>query len=217
MTRRLRFAATSRAARVTLDALLGSARFEAEGDENYRRFQRAGHAVIFVLWHGRLLPLSFRHRRQDLVTLVSRSADGEYIARIVEQWGYSTVRGSTSTGGSAALRELVRHARAGRSLAITPDGPRGPRNRMKPGALLVAQLTGAAVVPVSAGTDRAWWFERWDRFLVPKPFARIRVAYGPPFFVPREENEAGLARMSEQVENALNALTRRVDGEKLEG
>lgn len=213
MKRRLRNAAGSRVVHTALDTLLGSVRFEAEGVEHYRSYQRAGRGVIFVLWHGRLLPLSFRHRGEGVVTLISQSRDGEVIARVVEHWGYTTVRGSTSARGAAALRDLVRYARAGRSLAITPDGPRGPRNTMKPGALLVAQLTGAPVVTAAAGTDRAWWFEQWDRFIVPKPFARVRVAYGPPLFVPRDTDEAGLARLCKQVEDALNALVRKVDGD----
>lgn len=215
MRHRFRQAAATRVARTALDALLGSVRFEVEGDEHYRPYQRAGRAVIFVLWHGRLLPLSFRHRGEGLVTLISRSRDGEIIAQVVEQWGYTAVRGSTSSRGTAALRELVRHARAGRSIAITPDGPRGPRNTMKPGALRVAQLTGAPVVAAAAGTERAWWFEQWDRFIVPKPFARVRLAYSPPMFVPRDTDEAGLAELCRQAEDALNALVRKVDGEAL--
>lgn len=89
--KRLRNTAGSRVVRTALDTLLGSVRFEAEGDEHYRLYQRAGRAVIFVLWHGRLLPLSFRHRGEGVVTLISQSRDGEIIARVVEHWGYTTV------------------------------------------------------------------------------------------------------------------------------
>jgi lysophospholipid acyltransferase (LPLAT)-like uncharacterized protein len=212
MTNGVRYAVGSRIARGLLDALLGTVRFDVEGEEHYLQYRSIGRAVIFVLWHGRLLPLTYRHRQQGIVALISRSADGEYIARIVEQWGYLTARGSSSRGGSSALRELVRHMRAGRSLAFTPDGPRGPRQKMKPGALLAAQLTGAPLLPLAAGTDRAWWFEGWDRFLVPKPAARVRVAYAPPVFVPRDADPHAVERIGEQVEATLNALTLRVDG-----
>jgi lysophospholipid acyltransferase (LPLAT)-like uncharacterized protein len=211
MSRELKYAVAARIARGLLDAVLGTARFEVEGQEYHLEPRKAGRPVVFVLWHGRLLPLTWYHRRQNLVTLISRSADGEYIARIVEQWGYTTVRGSSSRGGGQALREMVRYGRSGRSLAITPDGPRGPRQKVKPGALLASQLTGAPLIPVAASTERAWWFEGWDRFLVPKPFATIRVAYGPPIFVPRDADPGVLERAGSAVEDALNALLRRVD------
>jgi lysophospholipid acyltransferase (LPLAT)-like uncharacterized protein len=203
----------SRLTRGALDATLATARFQVEDGEHSEQFRRAGRPVVYVLWHGRLLPCTWLHREQGVATIISRSADGEIIARIVEQWGYVTVRGSSSRGGGSALRQLVRHVRAGRCLGITPDGPRGPRQRMKPGALLAAQLTGAPLIPMAAGTQRAWWFEGWDRFLVPKPFANIRVAYGPPIFVPRDADEATLGRIGEELERALNALIRRVDGD----
>lgn len=106
-----------------LGALLRSVRFSTEGTVHYQREWNAKRAVLFTLWHGRLLPLSYYHRSWNLVTLVSASSDGEYIARIVEQWGYDVVRGSSSRGGGPAFRELVRHIRAGRSIAVTPDGP----------------------------------------------------------------------------------------------
>jgi lysophospholipid acyltransferase (LPLAT)-like uncharacterized protein len=203
----------SRLTRGALDATLATARFQVEDGEHSEQFRRLGRPVVYVLWHGRLLPCTWLHREQGVATIISRSADGEIIARIVEQWGYVTVRGSSSRGGGAALRQLVRHVREGRCLGITPDGPRGPRQRMKPGALLAAQLTGAPLIPMAAGTRSAWWFEGWDRFLVPKPFANIRVAYGQPVFVPRDADEGTLRRIGEELECALNALILRVDGD----
>ncbi|MGH7474730.1 MAG: lysophospholipid acyltransferase family protein [Longimicrobiales bacterium] len=194
-----------------LDALLATARFEVSGADAYRRYWTRGSPVIFVLWHGRLLPLTYLHRHQGIGTLISRSEDGEYIARIVERWGYTTARGSSTRGGAAALRELVRCARAGRSLAFTPDGPRGPRERVKPGVLTAAQLAGIPLVPIAGGTDRAWWFEGWDRFLVPKPFARIRVAYGEPLEVPRAADAPQLTALATELERRLQELMQQVD------
>jgi lysophospholipid acyltransferase (LPLAT)-like uncharacterized protein len=194
-----------------LGTSLATTRVERIDAEACDALRAAGRSLIFVLWHGRLLPLSYHHRHWNLVTLISASSDGEYIARVVQRWGYDVVRGSSSRGGSEALRQLVRHCRAGRSLAITPDGPRGPRQTMKPGPLLVAQLTGAPLLPIAAGTERAWWFEGWDRFLVPQPFARIRVVYGEPVFVPRAANEDALAEIAADVEERINRVTERAD------
>lgn len=143
--------------------------------------------------------------------LISRSNDGEYLAEMLRRWGFVPVRGSSSRGGSAALRELIGYARAGRSIAITPDGPRGPRQRLKPGVLVAAQLTGLPLVPVAAGASRGWWLGGWDRFLIPRPFARIRVAYGAPVEIPRELTPGAQADYMNRVEAELNRLTRWVD------
>lgn len=213
MKRGARYWLGARAARIALDALYGTVRFEVQGLDRSPAVPAGERPVIYVLWHGRLLPLAYLHRRQGIVTLISRSADGEYIARIVESWGYVAVRGSSSRRASAALRELVRYARAGRTLALTPDGPRGPRQELKAGALVAAQLSGLPLVPLAAGTDRAWWIEGWDRFLVPKPFARIRVIYGEPQPVARDADAAELERQRGRLEDELNRLTREVDGD----
>lgn len=196
-----------------LNRLLGSSRFDLHGTEHLERLRGEGRGCIYVLWHGRLLPLGYLHRGQGVVGLISRSEDGEHLARALGRWGFVAVRGSSSRGGSAALREVVRHAQAGRSVAITPDGPRGPRQKMKPGVIVAAQLTGLPIVPVAAGANRGWWFGGWDRFLVPKPFTRIRVVYGEPVEVPRELGEGAERQYMERLEGELNRLTRWVDGD----
>ncbi|HEX8451484.1 MAG TPA: lysophospholipid acyltransferase family protein [Longimicrobium sp.] len=194
-----------------LDALMRTTSVRTEGEENFRQFWREKRPVVFTLWHGRLLPCTYHHRHQDVVTLVSHHRDGEYITRLVQKWGYTAVRGSSSRGGLDALRELVRHLRGGRSLAITPDGPRGPREKLKPGPLLAAQLTGAPIIPVASGASRASYFGGWDRFLIPHPFARLQIAYGEPVYVPRRADEAELQAVADEVEGRLGGLMRRVD------
>lgn len=211
MTVPLRYRAAAAVGGRLLDVLFATSSFRETGAEHYRQHVDRGRSVIFVLWHGRLLPLAYHHRGQGLVTLVSRSADGEYIAGVLRHWGYGTVRGSSSRGGGPALRALVRDVRDGRSICITADGPRGPRERIKPGALLAAQLTGRPLIPAAAGTPRAWWFEGWDRFLVPKPFAPIRVAYGEPQYVDRNGGAAALGQAAAALEIAMAALMREVD------
>lgn len=193
-----------------LDALMASCRYHTEGEENFRPFWRGGKPVVFTLWHGRLLPCTYHHRHQGVVTLVSLHRDGEYITRAVRRWGYTAVRGSSSRGGLEALRELIRHVKKGRSLAITPDGPRGPREKMKPGPVIIAQRTGAPIIPVVSGASRARYFGGWDRFLIPMPFARLQIAYGEPVFVPRDADEQQLQAISDDVERRLGVLMRRV-------
>jgi lysophospholipid acyltransferase (LPLAT)-like uncharacterized protein len=194
-----------------LGALMRTARFSLTGEEVCAAVHDAGKPIIFALWHGRLLPLTWYHRHRGVATLISASRDGEYIARVVQRWGYTVVRGSSSRGGGKALREMVKLARSGQDLALTPDGPRGPREEVKPGVILAAQLSGGTLLPVSAGSDRAWWFEGWDRFLVPRPFARIRIAYGTPVHVPRSAPPEEVERIRLGVERELKQLTAEVD------
>jgi lysophospholipid acyltransferase (LPLAT)-like uncharacterized protein len=209
----LRQRVVSAAGERLLDLVLRTARYDLEGGEHVLAPDGQRRQVVYAFWHGRILPLSYFHRGLAVTAMVSRSEDGEYIARILERWGYCTARGSSSRGGPSALREFARHARAGRSLALTPDGPRGPRQTMKLGALVAAQLTGLPILPLSAGTTRAWWIEGWDRFMVPKPFARIRVVYGPLVAVPRDADTPELERLAGRVGAELDRLTRLADGD----
>jgi lysophospholipid acyltransferase (LPLAT)-like uncharacterized protein len=200
------------AGKYMLDALMATVSFRVRSPEPHKTIVSQGKGVIYTLWHGRLLPLTYFHRGQKIATLISQSSDGEYIARVVERWGYTAVRGSSSRGGSGALREMVKIARAGRSMAITPDGPRGPKQKLKPGVLLLAQLTGEPIIPMSASATRAWWVDaRWDLFLVPKPFAKVHVRYADPVYVPRDATENDLNVIAADVEATLVRLTDETD------
>ena len=208
---RLRTTLITSAGRWLLNGLMRTLRFETEHGDRYQQFVDRGEPVIIAVWHGRLLPLTYFHRNRNIAALISQSADGEYIARVVEGWGYEAVRGSTSRGGGAALRALVKRARAGQSLAITPDGPRGPRQQLQPGVITAAQLSGLPIIPLAGGASRAWWPGSWDRFCVPKPFARVRVLYGDPRYVPREADEAELRRHAAELEAEMNAMIEEAD------
>ena len=213
----LKTALIGSAGRMLLDALMKTVRFEVRDDPAYTALAASKQPVVYTLWHGRLLPLTWHHRGRGIGALISLSKDGEYIARVVEGWGYQVVRGSTSRGGSRALAEMIRLGRKGRSLAFTPDGPRGPRERMKPGVLVAAMRAGIPIVPLSGAATRAWWFEGWDRFLVPKPFSRIVLSHGAPLFIPPDTDEAGIERLSQQLESTLQLLQARLDAEVARG
>ncbi len=136
-------------------------------------------AVVYVFWHGSMLPCVWVHGRPAAV-LVSEHRDGEIIARVLRHFGCSSIRGSTSRGGTRALLEAVATLKRGVDVGVTPDGPRGPREVFAPGALVLAHRAGAPVVTISAHASRAWRLDTWDRFLIPKPFARVTVMYGEP-------------------------------------
>jgi lysophospholipid acyltransferase (LPLAT)-like uncharacterized protein len=140
----------------------------------------AGAPYLFACWHGQMLPLLWAHRGQGIAILVSEHRDGELITRIARTIGFNAVRGSSSRGGGRALLGLVAELQRGRPVAVTPDGPRGPAGTFAPGALVAAQRAGVPVLTVGAYASSAWRLGSWDRFLIPKPFARVNVAYGGP-------------------------------------
>lgn len=145
---------------------------------------------VFTLWHGQMLPLLWHHRNQGVAVLVSEHKDGEVIARLLAGLGYALIRGSTSRGAGRALLGLVRSLREGNDIAVTPDGPRGPSHKFAPGAAVAAYRAEAPILPIVAHVDRYWQLRTWDRFVIPKPFARVTIAYGDPTWVaaasPRE-------------------------------
>lgn len=145
--------------------------------------------VVVTLWHGQMLPIVWAHR-QPTAVMISEHRDGEIIARIIGQLGFSAIRGSTSRGGARALLEAVRVLKSGTDIAVTPDGPRGPRHSFAPGALLLGFRAGASLIPIVAHVDRKWQLKSWDGFEIPKPFSRVTVVYGTPV-----EIEAASARV----------------------
>ncbi len=192
-------------------ALYAGLRFHVAGDEHLDSTWRKGQPVVFVTWHGRILPLLHLFRGHGIVMLVSQHRDGEYLARLGRGLGYEAVRGSSTRGGYPALRELVRQLRQGRSLAITPDGPQGPREKLKPGALQAARLTQVPVVPVMAGSRQAWWVEGWDSFMIPRPRAVVRVAVGEPWRIDRDCSVHDLESHARRLESQLQDLKAQVD------
>ncbi len=143
-----------------------------------------GGPVIWAFWHNRLAGPLVASPGDGRGVMISRSRDGELIARVVAGFGYEPLRGSTSRGGSRALREVVRHLAAGRDVVFTPDGPRGPRYRVQPGVAFASRRSGAPVVPVGVGIRGKAVFRSWDRFQLPLPLAGIHLVAGRPVVVP---------------------------------
>ncbi len=166
--------------------------------------------VIFAFWHEHLLSLARLHAREGTSVLVSRHQDGEIISRLLLDLGYSLARGSSTRGGATGLREMIRIGREGRALAFSPDGPRGPRRRCKPGVVKAAAETGLAIVPVGVSASRVWRLSSWDRFMIPKPGARVYVSYGNPIRISNVDDPS-LADGVERVERALNLEVERCE------
>lgn len=168
---------------VLVRALRATWRIRVVNDAPWRALRDARMPFVFALWHGELLPLVVQHRGEGIGVLISEHRDGEVIARIARRLGLETIRGSTTRGAARALLGMVAALREGREIAVTPDGPRGPRHSYAPGAVVAAQRAGAPIVAIAVAASHAWQLRSWDRFTIPKPFARVAIAYGEPRFV----------------------------------
>jgi lysophospholipid acyltransferase (LPLAT)-like uncharacterized protein len=186
-------------------------RFRAVNADGYAAERAAGRAVVLVLWHGEMLPLLYYHRNREIAVLVSEHGDGEIIARILRDFGFRLIRGSTSRGAARALIAVDRELREGFDVGITPDGPRGPRHSVAPGALLAAHRAGAKLMPLAARASAFWQLGSWDRFIIPKPFARITVAYGDPTPVVADSSRAA-GEMTDLLSSVMDDVHRRLDG-----
>lgn len=194
-------------------------RWEFDGLAAVEPYWKQGRPIVVVGWHGRIMQMHKcwpRSGYKRAFVLVSQSRDGEAIAEAVHALGYQTVRGSTAKAGKnkgalPALREMLARLGKGETIALTPDGPRGPRQRMGLGAIQLARLSGAPIVPVAWATRHGVTLNSWDRFLVPLPFGRGRFVWGAPIQADRDLDAAGQETLRATIEAELNRLTAAVD------
>lgn len=162
--------------------------------------------VIFCLWHNRLASSMMVHRRfpRKLAALVSASKDGALLAAVLGKFGVAQVRGSSSRRGPQALLELTTRGQMGYDLAVTPDGPKGPRYIVQAGVISLAQVTGFPIIAVTCHTHRKISLKSWDRFQIPFPFSRCDLFLNKPLFVPRETDALGREELRVELEDSLN-------------
>src|SRR5438045_1164029 len=159
-------------------------RWRTEGLQHLDEIVATGRQPIMTFWHGRILPAAYFFRRRGIVVITSENFDGEWIAGIIERFGYGTARGSSSRGAVRALVQLKRDMAAGKPAAFTLDGPRGPAMVAQPGAVWLAKATGNPIVPFHIESRRHWTLRSWDRTQIPKPFSLVAIAIGEPIEVP---------------------------------
>jgi len=181
-------------------------------DPEYLACRRRHQPLVYALWHNAQVFLAYAHRGERASVLVSRSKDGEYIAQIMKRLNLKAVRGSSSQGGGAALREMIHQVQEGGRVGFTPDGPKGPLQTIHGGVVEAARATGQPIIAVSISSRRKLVFRKsWDQFFVPLPFSHIVVAHGKPLFIPKElsiENAKSLVRseLNKVRDAALRAL-----------
>jgi len=188
------------------------------GEDRLRQLETSRDPVVLSFWHDRVFVMAYFLRRRLMrrgypVTLLSSlSRDGELGAKLGRLWGAHVVRGSASRGGTAGLRAMYRsiRQRLGAPVVI-PDGPQGPQYQAKPGAIVLAQMSGAPIVPLGCDADRFWKLGSWDRLIIPRPFSRVRVVVGTPQIVPKQLSEAELEQQRLLLQRTLDELVGRAE------
>jgi len=166
---------------------------------------------IYVFWHQRLLCFSYTHRNSGVRVLISRSRDGEVIARVVSRLGLVPIRGSSRRHGGEAVRALLAEVATGYDIGITPDGPRGPRHVFQVGAIYLASRSGLPIVPATVSYGRCWRFKSWDRFMLPWPFTWGVIRAGDAITVPPDLDAAGIEEWRVRLEAILRECTDTTD------
>lgn len=159
--------------------------------------------VIYTFWHRNMIPLMYLHRGENIVILASSSKDGELIVGPAKLFGYKSARGSSGRKGSSATRELIKLAKEN-SIGITPDGPKGPSEKIKDGVLFLSYFTKLPIIPVAVDMTKEKVFNSWDRFRLPTLFSKINVTYGEPIFISKKNEIEG---KKELIQNKLDELT----------
>jgi len=162
--------------------------------------------AVYAFWHRCVFLATWWYRELEVAVMTSRSFDGEYIARIISQFGYRPVRGSSSRGAVSALIGMRKELEEGRSAAFTIDGPRGPKYVAKPGPVLLAQKTGLPIATFHFACADAWLLRSWDEFMIPKPFSRVLLRVGRLIQVPPDLDEAGQQRYHAEMQATLDRI-----------
>lgn len=192
----------------TIAALGATLNWKVEGLEHLN-FDGNGRRPIMAFWHGRVLTATYFFRRRGIVVMISENFDGEWIARIIESFGFRTARGSTSHGGQRALLQLKREMERGLPSGFAVDGPRGPARKAQLGAVWLAKLTGNPVVPFHMEASSYWTLNSWDRTQIPRPFSTVALAVAAPLEVPHDADELALEAKRVELEASLFMLEQR--------
>lgn len=194
-----------------LKALYKTCRIEVFGQEYDQELTRKNQPWLCALWHFSLFYCTYHFRHRRAVAMVSASEDGELMARLMERLGYTTVRGSRTRGGMAAVKDIINLVKAGYGAGIVADGSQGPARVAQKGVILIARETGAPIVPVTHATKGAINFNSWDRTVLSLPFSRLAFFYGQPLFVPPTARGTKIEEYRRELENRLNDLARKAE------
>ncbi len=189
-------------------------RWTVEGAEIPEGLIARGQPFLAAFWHGRLLMMSEAWPYDAPFTMViSQHPDGQLIARTIAHMGFHSIAGSTTRGGSAVMRSMLRALKQGGCVGLTPDGPQGPRMHVSLGVVQAARLAGVPIVPLAYSARPSWLLRSWDRLMIPLPFSRGRIRWGEPVTIARDADDAMVAEAAQELERRLNAIVREIDSE----
>jgi lysophospholipid acyltransferase (LPLAT)-like uncharacterized protein len=191
--------------------LRATMRLEYSGRENLDRAREATGTYLLAFWHSRFVMMPYAYPGDRMVTLSSRHRDSLMLARVMQRFGIEQAWGSSTRGGVAGLREIVRRIRSGYDAGFTPDGPKGPRRRVQPGVIAAARLSGSPVVPVAYSARPFRRLRSWDRTLLPLPFSRGLFLYDEPLEIPRSAGDEEQEELRLELERRLDRLTDEAD------
>lgn len=161
---------------------------------------------VLAFWHGQMLLAWYLHRNKNFTALISKSQDGDLLEKILKHWKYNVIRGSSSNGGEVALGIMVDYARNNETVVITPDGPRGPINKMKAGAVITAKKSRTPLILFGIGYKKKRVLKSWDKFEIPKFFSEAKAVYSDPVYVNSELSFAETSELILNCEQKLNEL-----------
>jgi hypothetical protein len=196
-----------------LQILCKSLKISIENGEVIDKLKKENRNYVLAFWHGTMLLPWYLHRNMDMAALISKSKDGDLLTRLLKNWNYQVVRGSSSEGGDTALGIMIDFARNKNSLAITPDGPKGPPFKLKAGAVITAKKSGLPLVLLGIGFRNKRILEKsWDKFQVPKFFSSVKVIYSDPIYVERNLSYEQTSDVIKGCEARLNELQKEAEG-----
>jgi hypothetical protein len=209
--KKIKFAILGVLGSILIRLLVSTLRIEERPKDLRQKFKERGEGLILAFWHRMMLVLGPVGKKTNIHVLISQHTDGEYIAQIMKRFGYVVIRGSTTRGGARAAIRLIKKARSGFPIAITPDGPRGPSNVVQTGVVYLGQKSGVPVIPAALGVSDYWELSSWDRFIIPKPFSRALLLYGTPIYVPPKLTKEQLEEYRLLLQKALDEVTETVN------
>ncbi len=191
---------------IAVSVLCKTLRVTVRNSETLEHLAKENKNFIVAFWHGTMLLPWYLHRNKNVAALTSKSKDGDLLARLLKSWDYQVIRGSSSSGGDIALGIMIDYAKNKNSIAITPDGPRGPAKKLKAGAVVTARKSGLPLVLIGIGYKKKRVLRNWDSFQIPSFFSKVNAIYSQPIYVDKDLDYNGTSEMINMCEAKLNEL-----------
>ena len=191
---------------ILLNVLCKTLKVTVKNSETLEHLISDDRNFIIAFWHGTMLLPWYLHRNKNIAALTSKSKDGDLLAKLLKSWNYQVIRGSSSSGGDIALGIMIDYAKNNNSIAITPDGPKGPAKKLKAGAVVTAKKSGLPIVLIGIGYKNKRILKNWDSFQIPALFSKANAVYSQPIYIDKNLDYNSTSDMISNCEEKLNEL-----------